>query len=318
MSEWFRITAWREPAWFGLFVVLAAWLLWNWRRARGQALPLGPAFLLESLPKPSHHGPRFARLLHATGLGLLIVAMARPVEDVPLPPEREGVEVILAVDRSSSMEERDLDPQRTRLEVAVDAAARFVDGRERDRIGVLAFARYPDLLSPTSLDHEAVREVLREIVMVERDGPEDLTGIGAAVARAAQVLRPREAASKVVVLLTDGRENVATPAEPGSLQPLEAAALCRAWGVQVYPIAMAQDDPEALTELARATGGQAFAAQDAAALDAVFQALDRLARSPLAELRFEQEERFLPWLGLGLLLLLVGGALRFGPAEVWS
>ena len=317
MIEALSFTRLREPAWLlVLLLPLALWLL-DRARGRGQATQaLGPAYLLPSMPKAWSFAPALALSLHGLGLVLLALAMARPVERVALPPEREGVEILLAVDRSSSMEARDLDPARDRLGVAIDAATRFVNARGQDRIGLIAFARYPDLLSPTSLDHDAVLALLSEVEMVERDGPEDLTGIGAAVARAAQVLATREAQSKIVVLLTDGRENVATPAEPGSLQPLEAAALCRAFGVRVYPIAMASDDPESLRELAQATGGQAFAAQDARALEQVFASLDQLAKSPLAETRYEEQDRFLAWLALAVALLLAGLALRRGPGEV--
>lgn len=277
---------------------------------------MGASFLLPSLPQGKRPWAWLAGLAHALGLLCLALALARPVERVPLPPEHEGVEIVLAIDRSSSMEARDLDPQRTRLQVAVEAAASFIEARTADRIGLIAFARYPDLLTPTSLDHAAVQELLKGVEMVERDGPEDLTGIGAAVARAAQVLKGRAAQSKIIVLLTDGQENVATPAEPGSLQPLEAAALCRSWGVRVFPIAVAADDPAALVALAQATGGRAFAVRDAGALQAVFASLDTLAKSPLAEPRFELRERFLAFLLLGLLLQGIARALRAGPAEV--
>lgn len=317
MSGAFAISAWRSP-WF-LLVLLIPVALWLWRRSNPKAEPsvaLGSAFLLESVPKGNRPWAWLARLAHALGLLSLAFALARPVEQVPLPPEHEGVEILLVIDRSSSMEARDLDPQRTRLQVAVDAAASFIEARAADRIGLIAFARYPDLLTPTSLDHAAVQELLQGIEMVERDGAEDLTGIGAAVARAAQVLKAREAQSKIVVLLTDGQENVATPAEPGSLQPLEAAALCRSWGVRVFPIAVAAEDPATLAELALATGGRAFAANDAGALQAVFASLDSLAKSPLAEPRFELRERFMSFVLLGMLLQLLARALRAGPAEV--
>jgi Ca-activated chloride channel homolog len=317
VSAAFSISAWRSP-WF-LLVLLIPAAVWLWRRRNPQteaSVALGSAFLLESLPRGNRPWAWLAGLAHALGLACLALALARPVERVLLPPEQEGVEILLVIDRSSSMEARDLDPQRTRLQVAVDAAASFVDARTSDRIGLIAFARYPDLLTPTSLDHIAVQELLQGIEMVEPDGPEDLTGIGAAVARAAQVLKARMAQSKIVVLLTDGQENVATPAEPGSLQPLEAAALCRSWGVRVFPIAVAAEDPAALAELAQTTGGRAFAARDAGALQAVFASLDTLAKSPLAEPRFELHERFMSFVLLGSLLLLIARALRAGPAEV--
>lgn len=315
--EALQFTRLREPEW--LFVLLLPIALLLWDRARSKhpsAQPLGPAFLLGDVPASIAWGPILAAGAQLVGLTLLALAMARPVERVALPPEREGVEILLLLDRSSSMNARDLDPARTRMQVAVDAATQFVAARSQDRIGLIAFARYPDLLSPTTLDHEALSMLLGEVEMVEADGPEDLTGIGSAVARAAKVLATRHAQSKIAVLLTDGQENVATPAEPGSLQPLEAAALCRAFGVRVYPIAMAASDPQGLRDLAQASGGQAFAAQNARALEQVFASLDQLAKSPLAETQFEEQDRFSAWLGLAVLAMLLGLVLRRGAGEV--
>ncbi|MCH2102024.1 MAG: VWA domain-containing protein [Planctomycetes bacterium] len=317
MIDALSFTRLQDPAW--LLVLLLPLALWFVDRARGRGQftqSLGPAFLLNAVPTGFPWALSIARVLHGFGIVILALAMARPVERVALPPEREGVEILLVVDRSSSMGARDLDPVRDRLAVAIDAASQFVEARGEDRIGLIAFARYPDLLSPTSLDHMAVLALLHEVEIVERDSPEDLTGIGAAVARAAQVLATREAQSKVIVLLTDGKENVATPIEPGSLRPLEAAALCRAFGVRVYPIAVASEDPDNLHELARETGGRAFAAQDMFTLEQVFASIDRLAKSPFAEARFEDQNRFMAWLFCATLLLFAGLALRHGPGEV--
>lgn len=317
MSAFFAVSEWLHPAYFLLLALpLALWIAQRSSARHQASMPLGAGFLLEALPQRGRPWAALAAILHGLGLLALVAALARPVQQLPLPPEREGVEIVLALDRSSSMDALDLDGERSRLQVAQDAAQEFIRARGEDRIGLIAFARYPDLLSPTSLDHDAVLALLAEVEMVEADGPEDLTGIGAAVARAAQVLKPREAQSKIVVLLTDGQENVATPAEPGSLQPLEAAALCRSWGVRVFPIAMAADDPAALRELAEATGGRAFAAKDAGALEGVFASIDSLAKSPLAETKYERQERFLAFALLGLFLVLAARALRAGPAEV--
>lgn len=317
MIESFRFSAWRAPEAFLLLLVPLAWELWRWRRGSSKAaMPFGALRLLQGVPQAGAWWGGVVVLLHGLGLVVLLIALARPVDRVELPSSREGLEIMLVLDRSSSMQQSDLDPARSRMQLAVAAAQDFVAAREQDRIGLIAFARYPDLLAPSSLDHEAIRDLLQQIESVERDGPEDLTGIGAAVARAAQVLQPRTAKSKVVVLLTDGEENVATPAEPGSLQPLEAAALCRAFGVQVFAIAMAQGEPGELNALARATGGRAFAAADAQALPSVFARIDALAKSPLADPSFEDRERFLPWMLLGAALVLISRLLRAGPAEV--
>ncbi len=296
-------------------LLLAPWFL---RSRAVPALSLGPAFLLESLPGGGR--TRWQHLLvvaEAIALLGLVVALARPVREVALPSSVAGAEILLCLDRSSSMQAHDLDPLRTRMQLAQSAAQAFVQQRDHDRIGLIAFARYPDLLSPTTLDQAAIGTLIEEVALVEANGAEDLTGIGTAVARAAQVLSTREARSRLIVLLTDGEENVATPASPTSLKPVEAAALCRSLGIRVYPIAVGVESAglTSLRQLAASTGGASFAAQDAAALPQVFTAIDRLEQSPLDDPRFEVQEAFLPFLLGGMALLFLVHLLRLGPMQ---
>ena len=118
-----------------------------------------------------------------------------------------------------------------------------------DRIGLVCFARYPDLKCPLTLDHRALGEILDEVTTVESDGPEDATGIGTAVARAAQVLQRGIGESRVVILLTDGEENVATTRTPDEIAPLYAAQLCVELGVKVYAIAAGSGGPRSQRKL---------------------------------------------------------------------
>src|SRR6185295_2846875 len=137
---------------------------------------------------------------------------------IALPQLHRGIDILLCLDVSSSMTTpmarigSMTGPSRpasdSRLEVARDAAARFIRGRPDDRIGLLSFARYCDLIGPPTLDHAALLERLADVRAVEADGPEDATAIGAAVARAAQALRSSPSQSKLVIVLTDGEENV--------------------------------------------------------------------------------------------------------------
>ena len=100
------------------------------------------------------------------------------------------------------MTAKDLEAGRTRLEVARDAAVRFVRGRAGDRVGLVGFARYPELLCPPTSDLAALEGILRAVEPVEPDGPEDATGIGAAAARAAESLAAVGGKSRVAILLT--------------------------------------------------------------------------------------------------------------------
>jgi len=260
-------------------------------------------------------------LLQVAGLLLVVWALARPAERVLLPQQSAGIDIMLCVDTSSSMKANDLDVARTRLEVAKGAAASFVAGRRHDRIGLVSFARFPDLACPPTRDHDALREFLRGLVMVESDGPEDATGIGAAVARAAQVLESGEAKAKVVILLTDGEENIATADKPNEIAPVHAAQLCRELGVKVYAVAAGLGrrdrsgnwvklDTKQLEILAEATGGRFFRAADAPSMGQVYRDIDALEKTGIVEPRHEIREKFLPYLAAAVSLILTGMLLQ--------
>ena len=295
----------RDPRWFWLALVLPVLVVLRWRRHTGTMLAAAP-FAAEPAPLPRSWRARFAWLpfaLELTALLLGTVALARPVRTVPLPPQREGRDVLLCVDRSSSMAATDLAPDRTRLAVAIDAARTFVDARASDRTGFVEFARFADLRCPPTLDHAAVRELLATITMVDKDGPEDATGIGGAIAAAAEVLQRSTAKSKVIVLVTDGEENVATAASPDEIPPLHAAQLCREIGIRVHTIVVGLGnrkpdgrvvplDPTAVQQLAATTRGRFFAARDAGGLRSVMAEIDALEATAFAEPRVLWREGF--------------------------
>jgi Ca-activated chloride channel family protein len=319
-----------DPVYLGLLGLLP--LAWLSGRRRGRAaLRFAPAAFLAA-PTPLRSARiRLLWLLPVVELlavGLAVFALARPVERIELPREAVGIDVLLCVDVSSSMAARDLDPQRSRLEVAKAAAAKFVAGRGDDRIGLVRFARYPDLACPPTLDHEALQAFLRGVEQVTAEGPEDQTGIGLAVARAAQALRSAAPdASRVLILLTDGEENVATEDRPGEIGPALAARMCEELGIRVYAIAVGLGKPgpdgaptpldtRAVEDLVEVTGGQFFVARDARAVDEVYAAIDELEATPVAEPRYELRDRFLPFALLAGLLLVIAGVARLRGLEV--
>jgi Ca-activated chloride channel family protein len=299
-----------EPAWLLLAALIPIALLVA-RRRRAAAVPFADE--VEDLPRTLRARMVGApAVLEVVGLLLVVVALARPARREPLPIETEGVDILLCVDASSSMRSDDMDERRTRLDVAKAAAVRFVAGRPHDRIGLLTFARYPDVRCPLTLDHDALRSILAGVSTVESDGPEDATGIGAALARAAQVLRAGAAKSKVAILLTDGAENLAARPAAGEIAPAAAAQLCREVGVRAYTIVAAADaSGEARTrKLAEATGGRFFAARDAAAVEGVYASIDELEKATLPESRWRVEDRFAPFLAVALALVLAAALLR--------
>ncbi len=333
------MSAWLEKA-FGI-TLLDPWLLWllalvpiAWwlrRRATAPAVTFTPyAIVHDGADLPTSPRVRFARLprvLQALGLCVAVLALARPVERELLPRKTEGVDILLCLDASSSMAAKDLDPTQNRLAVATAAANAFISARDGDRIGLLQFAAYADLLCPLTLDHDAAQRVLEGIELVERDGPEDMTGIGNAVARAGQILRTSTAKSRVVVLLTDGEENVAGADAPEEIGPAQAATLCRESGVRVYTIAIGQGrlgaggqivplDTSLLEGLAQVTDGAFFRAQNAESVAATYAHIDRLERGELEEARYDVREKFLPLLFAALALLVAARALDATWSEV--
>lgn len=309
--------AWRSPQWLWLALLVPV-ALWLGRRRGPAAVRTAVAtFVRDDAGRPTLPATRRMRLarwpmaLEVAGLLAMIAALARPTSSTSLPLETEGVDILLCLDTSSSMAARDLDPTRTRLQIAQDAAIEFLAGRRDDRVGLVTFARWPDVRCPLTLDHETLRTMLAGVRTVASDGPEDATGLGAAVARAAEVLSGGGAKSRVVILLTDGEENVAQPGAKDAISPAEAAAVARRLQARVYAIVAGAEGAAAIDtgpveRCATRTGGAMFRAKDAEAVRAVYARIDELERSAFVEPRSRASDAFLPFVAAGLALLLLG------------
>ncbi|PIE22528.1 MAG: hypothetical protein CSA62_11750 [Planctomycetota bacterium] len=313
------------PAWLWLFLPLPLLLLWR-LLARHVSVAMPASMLL----RPQAGQPRMPRSLRQRLLWLPsfflvlayacgVLAMARPVTRQALPLESRGIDLMLCIDSSSSMAEKDMDPERTRLDLAKSAAERLIAGRPQDRIGILSFARDPLLRCPPSSDHAAVVELLHGIELVDKNSEEDQTGIGAAVARAIEVVKDAE--SKAVLLLTDGAENVASADTPEEIGPIQAAWFAEKLGVRVYVVRaglgrpgpqgrMLPRDSGQVAELARRSGGALFAARDAAAIERVYRRIDQIESVEFEEQRYVVRERFDCFALLASMLLVLGAALQ--------
>jgi len=310
-----------DPAWFGVALLLPL-ALWARTRTPRPTVTFAPAAFLGTARSLRQVLRPLPRVLAVVGLALLAFALARPQARKRAPDALEGIDILLCLDVSSSMRTRDMDgagpaSKPTRLAVAKEAAARFIAARPRDRIGLVTFARYADLDCPLTLDHQALTTLLGNVTTVEGEGPEDATGIGAAVARCAQVLRRGGGRSRVVILLTDGAENVGVDGASGEIPPAHAAQLCERLGVRVQAIVagigrrdasgkLVRIDTRPIENLALRTGGLFQRARDARALDEVYGRIDRLERAPVEEVHFVLEDRYALFVALGLALLLVG------------
>jgi Ca-activated chloride channel family protein len=266
---------------------------------------------------------------------LLMLGMARPQTGRTHNKVRtEGIDIVLVVDTSGSMQALDLDRgpierRRNRLQVVEEVVERFVKKRDNDQIGLVVFGTEAFTQCPLTLDHGIIASFLERI---EIGMAGEQTAIGSALGTAVKRLKESQAKSKVVVLLTDGRSNA------GSLSPRKAAEVAETFGVKVYTIGAGtrgqaplivdsffgkqvvyQDveiDEKTLTEIAERTGGAYFRAEDATALQAIYDQIDEMEKTEItmhSYMEYNEQFRWFVYPALGLLLaevLLLGTRFR--------
>lgn len=309
-----------------LLLPLAGW--WFYRNQRTHY----PALRMPSLSGVSQVNSLRARLqkalpiLRALALASLIVAMARPQEVLKEEEvEAEGIDIMLALDLSSSMLAQDFEPNR--LEVSKSVAAEFVSKRPYDRIGLAVFAGEAFTQCPLTVDHRILKGFLSQI---ECGALQDGTAIGMGLATAVGHLEDSQAKSKVVILLTDGVNNA------GYINPAMAAQIAQKLGIKVYtigvgstgdaltPISRRSDgryifgmasveiDEALLREIAEMTNGAYFRATSAESLQQIYSQIDELEKSQIDVTVIKRySEAFHPFVFWGLLLLLAEVLLRF-------
>lgn len=258
------------------------------------------------------------RTLGALGLCLLAVALARPqLVDRERVVDQEGIDIMLVLDTSGSMEAEDysLDGRSaSRLAVAKEVIADFVDGRPNDRIGLVVFGEEAYTQVPLTLDHDSLVSILRSVHL--GSAGRRATAVGDAMAVAGNRLKDLQAPTKLMILLTDGRSNA------GVVPPLEGAEAARALGIKVYTVGIGSTgrsrglfgllgrsggelDERTLQAIARITEAQYFRAESTQALRQVYETIDQLETSTAEVTEFvHTEERYHGWLIGGLVLLL--------------
>lgn len=264
--------------------------------------------------------------LYVVALSCLIIALSRPLAGLAESRIRtEVVDIVLLCDVSTSMLAEDFESPRlgrrmNRLEAAQEVLKRFVQARPHDRLGLIAFAAMPYTVSPLTLDHGWL---LQQVERLKAGMVEDGTAIGDGLASAINRLRDSKAKSKVVILLTDGINN------RGQLSPLQAAELAKAMGVKVYTVGAGKTgmvpypvedlfgrkgyqyiqsdiDEASLKNIAETTGGRYFRALDWESLKATYDEIDRMEKTVVNVDQYTRyEERFGPWLLMGLLALVL-------------
>lgn len=321
-----------DPLWlWGLLVPPLLFIYqsrWGHRRqARGVFSSFD--FLVEAgRPNPR----RRLDFLRGLALGLAFLALARPQighsREVVITPTTD---VMLVLDISSSMRALDFDPK-NRLEAAQDVIRDFISQRPHDRLGLVVFSAYAFTQCPLTLDHGALLEFLDQVHI---GAIEDGTAIGLGIATAASRLKNSAAKSKVMVLLTDGRNN------RGNIDPVTAARAAAALGVKIYTVGSGAlggskipvDDPlwgrrlvpiqEDLDEgtlraVANASGGKYFRARDTRSLKDTYREIDRLEKTDLkTETLGQANDLYLPWAWAAALLFALECLLGVTVWAVW-
>lgn len=262
--------------------------------------------------------------LRALGILLLVIALARPQKAIgETKIFMEGIDIVLAVDCSGSMRAMDFEMNGRRvdrLEVVKKVVGDFVEKRPGDRVGMVAFSAIPFSVCPLTLDHDWLEQNLERVkIGMIKDG----TAIGSAITAALNRLKDTKTKDKIIILLTDGRNN------SGKISPVTAAEAARAMGVRIYTIGAGtrglapypmQDmfgnvvlrpveielDEDLLRKIADITGGKYYRATDTKSLEEIYSEIDKLEKTPMEETGYNRfNELFYYLLIPGLALILI-------------
>ncbi len=295
-----------SPWAFALFLLLPLMLFYR-RRHRPAALYLPT---LQWLKPHASQRPRITAAvltsLRFAALSLMIIALARPQSGTTeIERLTEGVDIVLTLDTSGSMQAMDFvsgDKRQDRLTIVKQVAADFIKGREADRIGIVVFGESAFTQCPPTLDHRILQRFM-DWIFIGMAGRG--TALGSAIAVASKRLESSTSQSKVMILLTDGKNTA------GDIEPQRAAEMAKALGIKIYTIGVGSDEPvpfpvegffgtrmvnrrleldeELLKEIAFTTGGLYFHATDTESLRKIYTQIDALERT---EIKFKEHHQY--------------------------
>ena len=314
--------SWANPEWLWCLLVLPVLIglsIWRAYTNRHPSLTFSDTSGFSDLPTGWRtYGVWLAPVLQWLAFGLIVIALARPQDkNTTIERNAEGIDIVFALDISTSMKAEDLKPNR--FEAARNVATDFIEKRVSDRIGLVVFARKSFTVVPPTLDYDLLKRLLGN---VEMGIIEDGTAIGMGLATAVNRLKESQAKSKVIILLTDGQNN------SGKIDPVTAADLALSYNIKIYTIGAGtkgtapypvQDpifgkryqnvkveiDEEMLTQIANMSGGEYFRATDTEQLQDIYDRIDELERTKVDELIYTDFEDLYPWFLLPAVLLLV-------------
>jgi Ca-activated chloride channel family protein len=322
--EWYKAVEFAYPAVLLLLVLLPVWIGWyasKYRSRQGSVrVSTVKAFHARSFRNYMMHLPFALRILAAA---CIIIAMARPRESQTRERKQgEGIDIVLSMDVSGSMLSQDFRPNR--LEVAKNIAVDFITNRPVDRIGLVIFSGESFTMSPLTTDKNSL---VSQVESLRSGMLKDGTLIGEGLATAVARLMDGEA-GRVIILLTDGREEAP---DTRLIDPLSALEIARARGVKVYTIGMSAQqhatiseniqgrrvtpallDEDLLRRIAESTGGAYFRARDETDLREIYREIDQLEKSDFEIISSVQySEQFQVPLAAAMVLLLLEFLLRF-------
>jgi Ca-activated chloride channel family protein len=323
----FNYDEWANPEYLWLLTTIPLLIVWYLLRQkrRNPEISFSGTGVFQGMPTSPKVWLRHSLfVLRLAVLALLIIAISRPQsvsskQNINI----EGIDIVMALDVSSSMLARDLQPNR--LEASKQVAKDFISKRPNDRVSLVIFSGEAFTQVPLTTDHQMIYSLFREI---ESGMIEDGTAIGDGLATSVSRLKDSDAISKVIILLTDGVNNA------GSLDPRSAAEMAKLYGIRAYTIGVGtqgyapypvqtpfgtqmqqmevQIDEDLLKQIADATGGQYFRAEDNEKLKEVYDEIDKLEKSKIDIQEFRKKhEKFLVFALAALLIFTLEIALRF-------
>ena len=294
---------------FFLLLLLVPYLLWYvmYRKKSEPTLRMGDTFAFRYAPKSwKVRMMPLLPVLRVITFVLVVIVLARPQTSNSWKNKSvEGIDIMLAMDVSTSMLAEDLKPNR--IEAAKQVAAEFVSGRPNDNIGLSIFAGEAFTQCPMTTDHASLLSLLQNVRtdIAARGLIQDGTAIGMGLANAVSRLKDSKAKSKVVILLTDGSNNM------GDLSPMTSAEIARSLGIRVYTIGVGTNkvapypmpvaggvqyvnvpveiDTKTLSDIASATDGDFYRATNTSELKSIYKEIDRLEKSKLNVTRFSKK-----------------------------
>lgn len=307
-----------DPVWLILLVV-PVWVFISYFLKKGRTDPTVIFPDISIFKNIGSERGKFKRVvslfLIVQAISFLIFAMARPQSGQTLHTRSaRGVDIILALDISSSMEAMDFHPL-TRFEAAKEVVSDFIKLRTSDRIGLTVFAAQSFTLCPLTLDYDIVADFLERAA---ESRIEDGTAIGSAIATSVNRLRSSDAKNKIIILLTDGMNN------RGNIDPLTAARIAETLGIKIYTVGVGSEgrapiridgrlvfaethiDEETLKEVSQITDGKYYRAKNTRELEGIYEEIDRLETSDIKYKEWiEYDEMYAGFLKAGFFLLLL-------------